>query len=211
MFPWPSHEAVQNLSFPGCTGRMVIWVCATSAQGTMSLVSEICGFPLKSDFLGVNRASLCSQSPAQGAGRRKLAGAPCRHQGSPCTLFAGAHASGFLAAPGGRCWLCALWVLQVRKRRFREVQALLRITQLVRWRGGAWSVPLRDHVSGRRSWPLGAPSSSSGEMWPLHSVAGLEDPTLSAGEDAAVWGEVQALWPASCHRSECCLRGPPAS
>lgn len=31
--PWPSPEAVQNLSFPGCTRRTVMRVCATICPG----------------------------------------------------------------------------------------------------------------------------------------------------------------------------------
>lgn len=64
----------------------------------------------------------------------------------------------------------------------------VRVTQLVRRRGSlVRSVPRQGHVSGQRSWPLGAPTSSSREMWSLHSVAVLDDPALPAGEDAAVW------------------------
>lgn len=84
MCPWQSHKVSQNLSFPGCTGKTVTRVCATTFPGNHVLgpqhsvvKSEASPLPMKSDFLGAGRASLCSQSPVQGARKRKLAEGAC--------------------------------------------------------------------------------------------------------------------------------------
>lgn len=84
-------------------------------------------------------------------------------EGSLCTgpSFTCCHTSGGAAASGGRCWLRALWFLQVTKLRLREFQLTTQghtAVEVVREPGQSHS-RARSLVS--RRWPLVAAFSST--------------------------------------------------